>query len=177
MEAETADRANSPLLRLATEESITLRGIISPDYPTVDQHMLERLIAASQTALTRQIELLRTALQEHQQSQDATLEAAPTQARSLKRLEPMLEHTARLVHESQVLQRLRGCFTTAEAPPAHWIENPDWMVGAEGFEPPTLCSQSRCATRLRHAPPIDAAMIPHGRELARRIDLVGRAQP
>jgi hypothetical protein len=27
------------------------------------------------------------------------------------------------------------------------------MVGAEGFEPPTLCSQSRCATRLRHAPP------------------------
>jgi hypothetical protein len=28
----------------------------------------------------------------------------------------------------------------------------DWMVGAEGFEPPTLCSQSRCATRLRYAP-------------------------
>jgi hypothetical protein len=27
-----------------------------------------------------------------------------------------------------------------------------WVVGAEGFEPPTLCSQSRCATRLRHAP-------------------------
>ena len=28
----------------------------------------------------------------------------------------------------------------------------DVMVGAEGFEPPTLCSQSRCATRLRYAP-------------------------
>jgi hypothetical protein len=28
----------------------------------------------------------------------------------------------------------------------------DRMVGAEGFEPPTLCSQSRCATRLRYAP-------------------------
>lgn len=26
------------------------------------------------------------------------------------------------------------------------------MVGAEGFEPPTLCSQSRCATGLRYAP-------------------------
>ena len=26
------------------------------------------------------------------------------------------------------------------------------MVGAEGFEPPTPCSQSRCATRLRYAP-------------------------
>ena len=28
------------------------------------------------------------------------------------------------------------------------------LVGADGFEPPTLCSQSRCATRLRHAPTI-----------------------
>ena len=26
------------------------------------------------------------------------------------------------------------------------------MVGAERFELPTLCSQSRCATRLRYAP-------------------------
>ncbi len=26
------------------------------------------------------------------------------------------------------------------------------MVGAEGFEPPALCSQSRCAARLRYAP-------------------------
>ena len=26
------------------------------------------------------------------------------------------------------------------------------MVGATGFEPATLCSQSRCATRLRYAP-------------------------
>ena len=26
------------------------------------------------------------------------------------------------------------------------------LVGARGFEPPTPCSQSRCATRLRHAP-------------------------
>ncbi len=26
------------------------------------------------------------------------------------------------------------------------------LVGAGGFEPPTLCTQSRCATRLRYAP-------------------------
>src|SRR5438309_383205 len=26
------------------------------------------------------------------------------------------------------------------------------VVGATGFEPPTRCSQSRCATRLRYAP-------------------------
>ena len=26
------------------------------------------------------------------------------------------------------------------------------VVGAEGFEPPTLWSQTRCATRLRYAP-------------------------
>ena len=29
------------------------------------------------------------------------------------------------------------------------------MVGAEGFEPPALCSQSRCATRLRYAPTLN----------------------
>src|SRR5215211_3664351 len=29
---------------------------------------------------------------------------------------------------------------------------PAFAVGARGFEPPTPCSQSRCATRLRHAP-------------------------
>ncbi len=28
------------------------------------------------------------------------------------------------------------------------------MVGAEGFEPPAFCSQSRRATRLRYAPPV-----------------------
>ena len=28
----------------------------------------------------------------------------------------------------------------------------DEMVGAAGFELATLCSQSRCATRLRYAP-------------------------
>ena len=28
------------------------------------------------------------------------------------------------------------------------------MVGVEGFEPPTPCSQSRCATRLRYTPPL-----------------------
>ena len=26
------------------------------------------------------------------------------------------------------------------------------MVGARGFEPPTPCSQSKCATKLRYAP-------------------------
>gem|GEM_PF-6606508 len=33
-----------------------------------------------------------------------------------------------------------------------YAENRKDMVGARGFEPPTLCSQSRCATRLRYAP-------------------------
>ena len=28
------------------------------------------------------------------------------------------------------------------------------MVGARGFEPPTPCTQNRCATRLRHAPTV-----------------------
>jgi hypothetical protein len=31
----------------------------------------------------------------------------------------------------------------------------EWrLVGARGFEPPTPCSQSRCASRLRHAPAV-----------------------
>src|SRR5215469_16708573 len=46
--------------------------------------------------------------------------------------------------------------TTGSRPdrPAHGTKSQviDFLVGAEGFEPPTLCSQSRCATRLRHAP-------------------------
>src|SRR5215207_11677294 len=33
------------------------------------------------------------------------------------------------------------------------------MVGAAGFEPATLCSQSRCATRLRYAPPKASAPV------------------
>ena len=35
------------------------------------------------------------------------------------------------------------------------------MVGAEGFEPPTLCSQSRCATRLRYAPNLPSIVTRH----------------
>ena len=27
-----------------------------------------------------------------------------------------------------------------------------YNIGVEGFEPTTLCSQSRCATKLRHTP-------------------------
>ena len=41
------------------------------------------------------------------------------------------------------------------------------VVGAEGFEPPTLCSQSRCATKLRYAPVPDVYFI-HGRILTKR---------
>jgi hypothetical protein len=33
-----------------------------------------------------------------------------------------------------------------------FIQEDEKMVGARGFEPPTPCSQSRCAARLRHAP-------------------------
>ena len=44
--------------------------------------------------------------------------------------------------------------------PVHWRYDPkassdaDWkkVVGEEGFEPPTSCSQSRRATRLRYTP-------------------------
>lgn len=32
------------------------------------------------------------------------------------------------------------------------------LVGARGFEPPTPCSRSRCATRLRYAPTVGAGL-------------------
>src|SRR5829696_1937018 len=37
-----------------------------------------------------------------------------------------------------------------------------FAVGARGFEPPTPCSQSRCATRLLHAPPSPRMSIAKG---------------
>jgi hypothetical protein len=52
------------------------------------------------------------------------------------------------------------------------------MVGAEGFEPPALCSQSRCATRLRYAPTLfdcNADWLPIGFDAA--IFRVARARP
>ena len=35
-----------------------------------------------------------------------------------------------------------------------WNRQRGKMVGARGFEPPTPCSRSRCATRLRYAPTV-----------------------
>lgn len=34
------------------------------------------------------------------------------------------------------------------------------LVGARGFEPPTPCSRSRCATRLRYAPTVRGQVAP-----------------
>jgi hypothetical protein len=47
------------------------------------------------------------------------------------------------------------------------------MVGAEGFEPPTLCSQSRCATRLRYAPTVLVYRIGPGTASKRAEQAVG----
>src|SRR2546428_2494762 len=42
---------------------------------------------------------------------------------------------------------------TAEIHPSSLRPHPSCkLVGARGFEPPTPCSQSRCATRLRYTP-------------------------
>ncbi len=35
------------------------------------------------------------------------------------------------------------------------------MVGETGFEPATLCSQNRCATRLRHSPTVPEGEASH----------------
>jgi hypothetical protein len=47
------------------------------------------------------------------------------------------------------VERWLGPNLNYDPPPTYAV---NLMVGAEGFEPPALCSQSRCATRLRYAP-------------------------
>ncbi len=46
---------------------------------------------------------------------------------------------------------------------------PGKLVGAEGFEPPTFCSQSRRATKLRYAPRLPACSRHQVPDLGRRI--------
>ena len=44
------------------------------------------------------------------------------------------------------------------------------VVGVEGFEPPTSCSQSRRATRLRYTPPTEPELLPSQSPAARQRD-------
>jgi hypothetical protein len=46
---------------------------------------------------------------------------------------------------------LDGAFIVESTVSMRWLDI-EKMVGAAGFELATLCSQSRCATRLRYAP-------------------------
>ena len=54
---------------------------------------------------------------------------------------------------------------------AIWPNSNSKLVGAEGFEPPTLWSQTRCATRLRYAP---TRPLSHYNPLPAMQDYVGR---
>src|SRR6266851_3054483 len=54
--------------------------------------------------------------------------------------------------------------------PFRWVRCPGAVVGARGFEPPTSCSQSRCATRLRHAPE------PQARDISARASGCSRSE-
>ena len=55
------------------------------------------------------------------------------------------------------------------------------VVGARGFEPPTLCSQSRCATRLRYTPRTSAGLrykrFPLSATEAALLDLLKQGRP
>jgi hypothetical protein len=50
--------------------------------------------------------------------------------------------------------RIRTCYPRLRRPMLYpnELQTHNIMVGAEGFEPPTLWSQTRCATKLRYAP-------------------------
>lgn len=51
------------------------------------------------------------------------------------------------------------------------------VVGAEGFEPPTLWSQTRCATKLRYAPKIYTPWWPEAESNCRHEDFQSTALP
>ena len=52
--------------------------------------------------------------------------------------------------------RIRTCYPRLRRPMLYpnELQTHQKVVGAEGFEPPTLWSQTRCATKLRYAPTI-----------------------
>jgi hypothetical protein len=50
------------------------------------------------------------------------------------------------------------------------------LVGTTGFEPATLCSQSRCATRLRHVPTVKTKELKYKRYAANRQRCTGIAE-
>ena len=57
---------------------------------------------------------------------------------------------------------LPGCFPIGNFGKQHYKKTLFLLVGAAGFEPATLCSQSRCATGLRYAPTIRSRRISYG---------------
>lgn len=50
------------------------------------------------------------------------------------------------------LAHLRGCLANEQYDGHQRAPTPIVMVGTAGFEPATPCTQSRCATKLRHVP-------------------------
>ena len=66
-----------------------------------------------------------------------------------------------------------ACFRLAQCTPNTQFLN---MVGVEGFEPTTPCSQSRCATRLRYTPSGTSRQAPLPRTAAANTCIIGMAR-
>jgi hypothetical protein len=66
---------------------------------------------------------------------------------------PTALHLSRSTHSAPDLAGLRRYPQISLQTASHSTRK---MVGVEGFEPTTPCSQSRCATRLRYTPPESA---------------------
>jgi site-specific DNA recombinase len=68
--------------------------------------------------------------------------------------EPVMTEPFRTLADRNTVPRLRKEISQRSIPTLspHDGSNVGLSVGAAGFEPATPCSQSRCATRLRHAP-------------------------
>ena len=57
-----------------------------------------------------------------------------------------------LAPETPIASALKGTRRARKKALQHLLQGLQTLVGAAGFELATLCSQSRCATRLRYAP-------------------------
>ena len=66
-------------------------------------------------------------------------------------LDPMAHQVSNYVSQAHVTLVLRVMLHTSIVLIVRRSSKPR-LVGVEGFEPPTPCSQSRCATRLRYTP-------------------------
>ena len=146
-----------------TTTGATIRGSTTELHPPLTSTLLRTSLQTSQVLSKYCIETSR--------SFATGTNGAPSRIRTcnLRLRRPLLYPVERWAHmEISVTADFNEHLTTTIA----WKSKLPFaldVVGVEGFEPPTSCSQSRRATRLRYTPILLALTLPHGPSQARHI--------